>query len=73
MITGAMSIPNGPEPKNLGSVSDLASFSSFSESGGRELRGAPNCFTGVRESSRGRIERLSIPPRGLDGRVRVRS
>jgi hypothetical protein len=67
-------VPNGPELKNLGGVSGLTSFSSFSRSGGaRELTGAPNCFTGVRESSRGRTERLSMPLRGLDGRVRVHS
>jgi len=65
---------NGPELKFLGGVSGLMSFSSFSRSGGaRVLMGAPNCFTGVRVSSRGRTERLSIPLRGLDGRVRVRS
>jgi len=65
---------NGPEPKYLGGVSGPASFSSFSQSGGgRELWGALNCFTGVRESSLERTERLSIPLRGLDGRVRVRS
>jgi len=64
----------GLELKNLGGVSGLTSFSSFSRIGGaRELRGAPNCFTGVRESSQGRTERLSIPVRGLDGMVRVRS
>jgi hypothetical protein len=67
-------LPNGPELKTLEGVSGLMSFSSFSRSrGARELTGAPNCFTGVRESSRGRTERLSIPLRGLDGRVRVRS
>ena len=67
-------VPNGPELKNFGGVSGLASFSSFSRSGGaRVLMGAPNCFAGVRESSRGRTEKLSIPLRGLDGRVRVRS
>ena len=66
--------PNGLELKNLGGVSGLTSFSSFSRIGGaRELRGAPNCFTGVRESSHGRTERLSIPLKGLDGMVRVRS
>jgi hypothetical protein len=65
---------NGPELKNRVGVSALSSFSSFSQSwGARELMGAPGCFTGVRESSHGRTERLSIPPRGLDGRVRVRS
>jgi len=65
---------NGPELKNLGGVSGPMSFSSFSRSGGaRELTGAPNCFTGVRESSRGITEILSIPLRGLDGRVRVHS
>lgn len=67
-------VPNGPELKDLGGVSGLMSFSSFSRSeGARELRGAPNCFTGVRESSRGMTERLSIPLRGLEGRIRVRS
>jgi len=67
-------VPNGPELKNLGGVSGPTSFSSFSGSGGaRELGGAPSCLTGVRESSRDRIERLSIPPRGLGGRVRVQS
>jgi hypothetical protein len=67
-------VPNGPELEILGGVSGLTSFSSFSRSAGaRELTGAPNCFPGVRESSRGRTERLSIPLRGLDGRVRVRS
>jgi hypothetical protein len=67
-------VPNGPELKNLVGVSALSSFSSFSQSwGARELMGAPDCFTGVRESSHGRTERLSIPPRGLEGRVRVRS
>ena len=66
-------IPSGLEPKNLGGVSDLTSFSSFSCCGGaREPRGAPNCFTGVRESSRDRTERLSIPPRGFE-RESVRS
>ena len=64
-------IPNGPELKNRVGVSGLMSFSSFSQSwGARELREAPDCFTGVRESSRGR---LSIPPRGLGGKVKVRS
>jgi hypothetical protein len=68
------SVPNGPELKNRVGVSGLKSFSSFSQSwGARELTGAPDCFTGVRESSRGRTERLSIPPRGLDDRVSVRS
>jgi hypothetical protein len=38
-----------------------------------ELTEAPDCFTGVRESSRRRTERLLIPPRGLDDRVSVRS
>ncbi len=67
-------VPNGPELENLGGVSGLTSFSSFSRSwGARELTVAPNCFIGVRESSRGRTERLSIPLRGLDGRVRVHS
>jgi hypothetical protein len=67
-------IPNGPELKYRVGVSALASFSSFSQGwGARELRGAPGCFTGVRESSRGRTERLSIPPRGLEGSVRARS
>lgn len=67
-------LPNGPELTNLGGVSGLMSFSSFSRSGGaRELTEVPNCLTGVRESSRCRTERLSIPLRGLDGRVRVRS
>jgi hypothetical protein len=70
---GAKGVPNGPEPKNLGGVTDLTSFSSFSGCGGaREPRGAPNCFTGVRESSRDRTEKLSIPPRGF-GRERARS
>jgi hypothetical protein len=70
---GAKGVPNGPEPKNLGGVSDLTSFSSFSCCGGtREPKGAPNCFTGVRESSRDITEILSIPPSGL-GRERVRS
>jgi len=67
-------VPNGPELKNRVGVSGLTSFSSFSQScGARELREAPDCFMGVRESSRGSTVRLSIPPRGLDGKVRVRS
>jgi hypothetical protein len=67
-------VPNGPELKYRVGVSALASFSSFSQGwGARELSGAPDCFTGVRESSRGRTERLSIPPRGLEGSVRARS
>jgi len=32
-----------------------------------------SCFMGVQESSCRRTERLSIPPRGLDDRVSVRS
>lgn len=67
-------VPSGPELKNRVGVSGLTSFSSFSQSwGAREFKEAPDCFTGVRESSRGSTERLSIPPRGLDGMVRVRS
>lgn len=66
--------PNGPELKNFEGVSGPTSFSSFSRSeAAREPRGAPNCLTGVRESSRCTTERLSIPLKGLDGRVRVRS
>lgn len=71
---GTNGVPNGPELKNRVGVSGLTSFSSFSQSwGARELREAPVCFTEVRESSRGSTERLSIPPRGLGGKVRVRS
>lgn len=63
---------SGPGLKTLGGVTGLVSFSSFSCWG--RTRGVKFvCLVGLRESSRGRTGRLSIPPRGFGGREKVRS